>query len=894
MSDPAASVSPHNGVASPTPTKKRKRKSRKGLEKKFTCEIDACGKVYSRAEHLQRHQLNHNSPQTFRCEYRDCSRTFVRPDLLKRHLDRHVAKDTHPQGDMSGPAARSLSPQTPETGMHRQGYAHQPHALPINGTYGASADNPSRIISSITNSSVPPVSTAARVSGGQVPHQDLANHNPPQVDLGYDISPTKYTQAPGAHGLSLETLPATQQMAIYDPMPMGDAGPVFSADAGLHKSPTGGMPEDFMVYLFDSASNNLAHENGMLPHTSMNYGDLNHTQYPNNAYLANRPGPIQQIGPQQIMSVYNLLEPHMPEASMSDAKSQELFDYIRDRFHGNESEDLRYARESILSGDRTSSDHMLSKRMMQAYIGSFWKHFNAQMPILHQPTFVADKTPTILLLAIMATGAACLDKKRGTEVTMAGVRLSNFLVTHLRWEVFMDPGFRPPAKLWVFQTLIFLELYEKMCSTRELHERAHIHHATTITLMRRGRSLIGKPSLDSPTNAGTTTAGKTADEQWEQWIINESTRRVASAAFIVDSLHATMFGHSIVMAAHEMRLPLPCDESLWTATSSSEFSRAQSKLMVQGATPVSFLEGLKRTLNKQPVYTTCFVRAVLMAGLLNVTYHLNQRDLQANVLGSGMAHAPGGGRDKWRVALTRAYDFWKSDFDDFLREKQPQQDPYGTDDVDIETYTLFESRTVLHHLAHMAMHADIVDCQIFAGAKRLLGRPVSANESTAAQRRIKEDWAPSARARDATFYALKLLRFVLAPDQIGNKEDVPVRPQPGRPYEVRNDILLNRPWVLYFAALIIWSYGYALEGPCSRYVEPTTPRDRWAQMRGYLSVHAGLSEPSELQDMRGFNGNVSLLMVLRDSLGQSRWELLHEAGKLIQNCIWRGQGHAVA
>ena len=55
----------------------------------------------------------------------------------------------------------------------------------------------------------------------------------------------------------------------------------------------------------------------------------------------------------------------MPEASMSDAKSQELFDYIRDRFHGNESEDLRYARESILSGDRTSSDHMLSKRMMQ-------------------------------------------------------------------------------------------------------------------------------------------------------------------------------------------------------------------------------------------------------------------------------------------------------------------------------------------------------------------------------------------------------------------------------------------------------------------------------------------------------------------------------------------------
>ncbi len=585
------------------------------------------------------------------------------------------------------------------------------------------------------------------------------------------------------------------------------------------------------------------------------------------------------------MSVYNLLEPNMPEASMSDARSQELFDYIKDRFHGDESQDSRQTRDSIISGDRSRSDHMLSKRMMQAYIGSFWKHFSAQMPILHKPTFVANKTPTILLLAIMATGAACLDKKRGTEMTTAAVRLSNFLVTHLRWEVFMDAGFRPPAKLWVFQTLIFLELYEKMCSTRELHERAHIHHATTITLMRRGRSLIGKSSFDSPTHAVGATSTKTADEQWDQWIINESTRRAACAAFTVDSLHATMFGHSVVMAAHEMRLPLPCDDSLWTATSSAEFSRVENKLMKQGVKPISFLEGLKRTLNKQPVHTTYFVRGVLMAGLLNVTYHLNQRDLQANVLGGGMAYAPGG-RDKWRTALTRAYDFWKTDFDNFLRGKEPQRDPYGNDEVDTEICTMFESRTVLHHLAHMTMHADIVDCQIFAGAKRLLGRPVGANEFAAAQRRIKEEWAPSAKARDATFYALKLLRFVLAPDQIGRQEDVPVRPQPGQPYEFRNDILLNRPWVLYCAALILWCYGYALEGPSLRHAdEPATHRDRWAQMRGYLSVHAGLDEPSELQDMRGFNGNIALLTVLRDSLGQSRWELLQEAGMLLHNCI---------
>lgn len=42
--------------------KPRKRKrSRKGLDKNFPCKHDGCGKKYSRAEHLYRHQLNRTS-----------------------------------------------------------------------------------------------------------------------------------------------------------------------------------------------------------------------------------------------------------------------------------------------------------------------------------------------------------------------------------------------------------------------------------------------------------------------------------------------------------------------------------------------------------------------------------------------------------------------------------------------------------------------------------------------------------------------------------------------------------------------------------------------------------------------------------------------------------------
>lgn len=44
---------------------RKRRRSRKDLDKKFECPHEGCGKSYSRAEHLYRHQLNRESPSLF-------------------------------------------------------------------------------------------------------------------------------------------------------------------------------------------------------------------------------------------------------------------------------------------------------------------------------------------------------------------------------------------------------------------------------------------------------------------------------------------------------------------------------------------------------------------------------------------------------------------------------------------------------------------------------------------------------------------------------------------------------------------------------------------------------------------------------------------------------------
>ncbi|EON97453.1 putative c2h2 finger domain-containing protein [Phaeoacremonium minimum UCRPA7] len=683
--------------------------------------------------------------------------------------------------------------------------------------------------------------------------------------------------------------------------------PVFGTEGGLNKSPYVGMPEDFMAYLFNTGSQSAdgSTMGQMTPQQyATNYGEFGAQQY-SVPYYGTEPaqlGYFPAAAPQQVMAVNNLLDQNLPESLISDEKANEIFEFIKERFHENGHTPVERQRENIIEGER-NDEHMLGRKMIQAYIGSYWLHFSDQVPILHKPTFSPDRTPPLLLIAMMAIGAACLDKAHGHKVTKAGAQLSNFLAWHLRWETFMDANFKPPAKLWVFQTLLLLELYEKMYSTRELHERAHIHHATTITLMRRGRSLIGKSALDSPPNpredkqngsrhSSTSGVAHTADEWWNHWITNETTRRAAFAAFVIDSIHATMFGHSTVMVAHEMRLPLPCDDSLWKAQSGAEVGRIEANLMSNGIKPISFLEGLKRTLSNQPVQTNSFGRMILMAGLLSVSWHMNQRDLQVNSLGGGVSQALGG-RDKWRSTLTRAFDSWKSDFDKSLDRGDISSDPYAIDTSNRgEANIVFESRVVLHHLAHMAMHVDIVDCQIFARAKRLLGRAIGTQDLSSAQRRMKDIWAPSAKARDATFYALKFLNSVLMTNHSGSPHSSGYS-QTDEPYSARDDVLLNRPWVLYFAALVVWCYGYALEGPCPNVTVPSSRHEQVLQMREYLMVYGNVASPEELKIKKGVNNNSAMLLVLKDTFETTRWELLHEGATLLTNCISLNSGSTI-
>lgn len=799
-------------------------------------------------------------------------------------------------------------------------------AMPVRSTSNTTGSNiPSTYAPDMNMSHLPPY----------VPNQNESTAGLSSADMQYHNTSNSNASFAAAVSNSLHQLdPAVRAYAtVGDPMDVHPmfSYPIFGGDE-YNRSPNA-MGEDFATWLFNGQ--NLQNDPnppftqaqaGMIPgYTDASALQFQGPYYPDDSGGSNYP----PVVPNHPMSVMSLLDSSKTNMTISVEKRQELIDLMLSQFNERPHDAVKRRKQAIFVGDFDSPGHILSLRMMEIYVGSYWYHQHAQLPILHRPTFNANKTPNLLLLAVIAIGAATLDKLYA-DLTVPAAEFANFVAWHIRWEILRDADFQPPAKLWVFQTLLLIEIYEKMYATRALHERAHIHHDTTLTLMRRGSSLIGRSAFESPpsfrdnqtgNSSGSTSATDAinTEESWQHWIRNEATRRAAFAAFVIDSTHATMFGHSAKMVAHEMRLPLPCDEALWSATSSPEVARVQSTLQTNGIKPTMFLDSLKKTLNGIRVRTNSFGRTIIMAGLLSVSWHMNQRDLSITSLGAPSLSTRG---EKWRIAILRAFDNWKRDFDDALAEAQPVRSyemynnisnasgyPQRTPFQAIDDENIFESRTVLHHLAHIASHIDIVDCQIFAGASRILGRSITPKDYSNIREKITDRWAKKATARDAAFYALKFIKQVMIPPEENTTPNALVdgailgHAFYQKTYYARDDFLLNRPWVLYFSALVIWCYGFALEGPISNAISTTdpepqdlelpTPESRDADMRAYLDRVGGVDKPDDLENVKGKNRCMGLLMILKDSFESTRWELTREGANLLGSCINKLKGIGV-
>jgi hypothetical protein len=117
----------------------------------------------------------------------------------------------------------------------------------------------------------------------------------------------------------------------------------------------------------------------------------------------NLPGffpPNQQ--PHHPMAVTSLLDTSLPETVLSEEKSQAIIDLIKERFNETDHAPVARQKEALLEGDRSDDSHMMSRKMMQTYIGSYWYHFSEQVPIRKPATHFLTKLQTLIVSSAQA------------------------------------------------------------------------------------------------------------------------------------------------------------------------------------------------------------------------------------------------------------------------------------------------------------------------------------------------------------------------------------------------------------------------------------------------------------------------------------------------------------
>lgn len=287
-------------------------------------------------------------------------------------------------------------------------------------SFGMSDGKPAEFSRPPLQTNVGPYGLLSGASGNQSYH---GTHNSPQTFVAqqnftpFSLPPPGFNTATTSAAASREpeptyptSMPTEYQgdsmpqnsgpdLMLLDQMTAPNTMPVFGGE-GYSRSPFA-IPEDFVAYLFSEQqlTNNSSPMGQMGPQgyaksvpVSAVLNDVDEAcSYPENTNQYYAPFYAGDMGlggffpasqqPHHPMAVTSLLDTSQPEMVLSEEKSQAIVDLIKDRFNEGDHAPVARQKEALMEGDRTVDSHLLSRKMMQTYIGSYWYNFSEQVPI---------------------------------------------------------------------------------------------------------------------------------------------------------------------------------------------------------------------------------------------------------------------------------------------------------------------------------------------------------------------------------------------------------------------------------------------------------------------------------------------------------------------------------
>ncbi|PYI09266.1 MFS general substrate transporter [Aspergillus sclerotiicarbonarius CBS 121057] len=577
------------------------------------CHWPTCGKTFTRAEHLRRHALNHESARDgYTCER--CSVHFRRPDLLSRHLMRHAKRDEEAGGPGLGVLETRKRTRRAGDGTiitrppKRQSRASAGPSLPSSSSASSSSIS---VTSAQDYAPVSPPTSASDPSCLSLDEPDplLAPMMPSGPFEPYvEPIPGQFDAADGSWSLGLDG--------------MGD---LFNLDTATDFNMPFAATHNYN-WLFDVASLDDAFQPFDLPlgPDMVTFADTLPIDDPKPLFDRDGSSVLLQAASFVERGDFPLLSATLPDPP-PDSINLDWMDGAS-LLHGNAQPHLPLLTDDSRRGilalvaqapplgiDRQPTpldSPLLSLASLQSYSDLFFTRFNTTYPLIHQPTFDPAITAPVLLAAILSMGATY--SSREAHQLAVGIHDS------LRNQLFCHPDFSPQPDLWILQAMLLIDCFGKMRAGPKQRERAQLFHCVLIKLIRRSDccAIRTTPSLPPNPNSSPSTLTTT----WHAAMHLEQKKRVALHCFMWDTQHAVLFSQSLCMSAFEIRSALPCSPSAWDAPTAELWASSTTTTSSSPQTPPLFLTVLKGyitpTSTPRPRDLNPLSRTVILHGLI--------------------------------------------------------------------------------------------------------------------------------------------------------------------------------------------------------------------------------------------------------------------------------------
>ncbi|OAA60279.1 Transcription factor [Niveomyces insectorum RCEF 264] len=1004
--------------------------------KSFVCAREGCNKRFTRAEHLQRHILNHTEGGAT-CPR--CRAHFKRPDLLDRHLQRHRQRDEEAGGEGHGVLnTRKRSWKAFDGSVVEKRPALEPTTASVDASSSSSSSSYSYTteLSSSPDQSTVDVNSTNVVSASHTVTAvgaDLAPLSPPTSSGRSDQGPLtidyESRDVDDARNSFASDPPSVSLTSGHDPLEdvywpqIQDCsswmGPISlqqhgrddnnytnnNVDNGYY---TRALLEQPMNTLFDEVFQPDTASSFNMPYTTAgNYNWLFSTEGPLDSALIDQTMQMQAtfsefLPPEQQQQQQQQQQQPQPNFNEAFADATSRNDMPGDRIGAapdshrridaahavtlssqnaaaipvpddtprtrrlpvqkNQAASSRVAGEAVPELERPLSsiqpptnlpvidpdtsralrdlieschpacpggytnlrEHpLLSTASLQTFSNLFFTRFNTAYPLIHQATFAPRETEPLLLLTIVLLGATYSSKEAH--------QLSVCIHDVIRPKIFAHAGFTAKPALWVLQTILLVECFGKSRAGEKQHDMSHLFHGLLINLIRRSdcqsvRPVVAETDGKHHPHPNARAELGAPDELWKRWAVDEQKKRLALLCFMWDTQHAVLFCQSLCMSAFELRVAMPCNQTLWEAPDARAWKRVAG---MQRGPEVLFLTSLKAYLTPKaprPQHLNALSRILVLHGLLSISWDMQRRD-QTSL---GVINVAGGG--SWRDRLSDAYDLWKTDFDAYcmdvaIRQQQKQQSATAAASASCsfgpgpaadweatsrEFATFSTSFNAIYHAGHVLLNSDFIDVQIYAGARHILGRPVLRTDYLHSERIVKQ-WAAAGTACPASNHA-DLATAGAAAAAAANKhtKNTPSSTENNGAaaakaawhaacllHDACNNLtdfdamgLFHVPWCLYLATLTCWAFYHArpkttsgwrgAEDDCDN--EGEIVWDARKEMDDLVSSMSG-TKPWNLMLAQSKRNTAGLVWVMANVLSNFRWGIIRSGVIVLRGLV---------